>query len=136
MELRLHRDLCAPGYTLGTLYVDGDFLGYTCEDADRWLEAGGRKVYGQTAIPRGRYRIERRWWARFSVTVPHLLDVPGFEDIYIHGGNDAGDSYGCPLLGAVRTADGVRDCHGVNQHLRAMVELAELKGEEVWITVD
>lgn len=136
MELRLHRDLCAPGYTLGKLYVDDAFLGYTCEDADRTLETGGKKVYGKTAIPRGRYRVERRWWSRFSVTVPHLLDVPGFEGIYIHGGNDADDSLGCPLLGAQRTRDGVRDCAGVNHQLRAMVELAELNGEEVWITID
>lgn len=136
MEWRLHRDLCAPGYTLGTLYVDGSFLGYTCEDEDRYLEAGGGKVYGKTAIPRGRYRVERRWWARFAVTVPHLLDVPGFEGIYIHGGNTAADSYGCPLLGAVRTTDGVRNSADVNRHLRAMLELAELNGEETWISID
>lgn len=136
MELRLHRDICAPGYTLGTLYADGDFLGYTCEDADRCLEAGGEKIHGETAIPRGRYKVERHWWARFGVTVPHILDVPGFDGVYIHGGNRASDSYGCPLLGAVRTSDGVRDCHDVNQHLRAMVELAEMSGEAVWITID
>lgn len=136
MELRLHRDTCAPGFTLGKLYVDDDFLGYTCEDEDRQLESGGEKVYGKTAIPRGRYRVSRAYWSKFKVTVPHILDVPGFTGIYIHGGNNADDSFGCPLLGAVRTPDGVKDAKGVNQHLRDMIEMAEIAKEEVWITID
>jgi hypothetical protein len=115
--------------------IDDSFFGYTCEDFDRQLEIGGEKVYGQTAIPRGRYRVQLAYWKKFRVIVPHILDVPKFTGVYIHGGNRAIDSLGCPLLGETRTPDGVENCAGVNKRLRDMVEHCEENGEEVWITI-
>ena len=53
MILELKRDgFIQPN--LGKLFVDGKLLGQTLEDQDRHLEAGGEKIYGATAIPRGR----------------------------------------------------------------------------------
>ena len=70
MEIRIKR---APaesgnGWTHGRLSTDeGGFLCWTLEDTDRGLrqdmpleEIKRRKVYGQTAIPAGRYPIQMR----------------------------------------------------------------------------
>jgi hypothetical protein len=135
MELELVRDVFEPDCTLGRMFVDNGFLGYTCEDCDRRLEDGGEKIYGETAIPRGRYKVISSWSARMHKTLPELLGVPGFIGIRIHGGNDSADTLGCPLLGSERTDDGVRDCAAVNAHLLALIEEAEAHHEDIWITV-
>lgn len=136
MDLRLYRDVLAPLYTLGVLSVDGDFLGYTCEDTDRQLENGGEKIHGATAIPRGRYRVVLSWSPRFKKYMPEVLGVPQFTGVRIHGGNRSADTLGCPLLGSERTADGVRNCKDVNLHLIAILEEAEHRKEEAWLTVE
>jgi len=136
MELRLHRDTFEPDMTLGILYVDGDYLGQTLEDCDRHLEAGGEKVYGETAIPRGRYRVVMSWSPHFGKLMPEVLGVAGFVGVRIHGGNSPANTLGCVLLGEKRTSDGIEDCAPTNQHLRDMLEECELKREEVWLTVE
>jgi hypothetical protein len=130
-ELRLHRDVFDPGFTLGVLYHDDAFLGYTCEDAER----EGDKVYGKTAIPRGRYRVTISHSARFGKDMPEVHDVPGFSGVRIHGGNTAADTLGCPLLGSKRTNNGVRNCAAINEHLMDLLRAALAVGE-VWLTID
>lgn len=77
---------------------------YTCEDEQRV-----KKVANETRIPAGRYEIKlrnagsmnARYSERFSYHsgMPHLQDVPNFEYIYIHIGNDDDDTSGCILVG-------------------------------------
>ena len=63
MRLRLERKYFKEDYTIGNLYVDGEFFSNTLEDKNRDLNKNGRfdngeaKVYGQTCIPFGTYRI-------------------------------------------------------------------------------
>jgi len=70
----------------------------------------GIKVNGETRIPNGVYNIElrnaggmtKRYAARFPGLhrgMLHLQDVPGFEWVYIHIGNDDDDTLGCILTG-------------------------------------
>jgi hypothetical protein len=73
------------------------------------------RVYGETAIPKGTYQItldvvspkfKDRSWATFCEgKLPRLLDVPGFEGVLIHTGNEASNSLGCLLVGQ-KTKDG------------------------------
>lgn len=134
MILELKRDgKVTPNY--GELYVDGVLLGQTLEDQDRFLEKGGEKIYGDTAIPRGRYRVVLSMSNRFKKIMPEVLSVPGFSGIRIHAGNDEVDTLGCPLLGHVRTATGIADCKGPNTRLIDALAAAELRGEEVWLEV-
>lgn len=135
MELQIHREILGDDFTLGTLSINNEFFGYTCEDKDRKLESGGEKVYGKTAIPRGRYKVELTYSPHFSRVTPELVDVPYFSNIRIHGGNTSEDTLGCPLLGATRTKTGVSNCAERNTTLIAMMERAEDFGEEVWIEV-
>lgn len=136
MKLELVRDDFTDLRTLGKLYVDGVYLGETCEDCDRHLENGQEeKVYGQTAIPRGLYKVILSFSQRFKKPLPEVLDVPGFTGVRIHAGNTAADTHGCPLLGRVRTADGVANCAPVVQRLIDMLETAEEAGEAVTLEV-
>lgn len=146
MKLLVNRDVKASTFTLGTFTVDGKHLGYTCEDTDRTLEDDkngdgnpvdpGEKVYGETAIPRGTYKVELSFSHRFQKVMPEILNVPQFSGVRIHGGNRSKDTLGCILLGAQRLQDGVANCAGVNTRLIELIQQAEDRGEEVWITVE
>ena len=112
MNLEIIRDIFDPDFTLGELSVDGKHFGYTCEDCDRYIEVHGEsaKVQDQTAIPRGRYKVEVSFSNRFQRELPIFLAVPFFTGIRIHGGNTAANSSGCVLLGRVREIEGVSNC--------------------------
>ena len=136
IKFLLQRDVCAPGFTLGRLFVDGMMYGFTCEDQDRKLEENpGAKIKGRTAIARGLYRLTLSFSNRFKKVMPLIKDVPGFEGVRIHGVNDADDTEGCPLLGKTRTAVGVINCADVNAALIEFIRQAEDQGDAVWIEV-
>ena len=53
-----------PNYTIGKLFINGVFFANTLEDTDRGLtqnmsedEIKKKKIYGQTAIPTGTYKV-------------------------------------------------------------------------------
>jgi hypothetical protein len=96
MKLLLKRVALKDTYTIGKLYVDGVFFCHTLEDTVR---PDGIKVYGETAIPDGIYKVIITMSARFKRKLPLLLDVPMFEGIRIHPGNTAVDTHGCILVG-------------------------------------
>lgn len=119
MKLELKRVYKGNDYTIGKLYIDGEYFCDTIEDCDRGLtqdmsleEINKIKVYGKTAIPTGTYKItlsvksnkysnfKKYKWAKIcDGYIPRLLDVPGYEGILIHVGNKAEDSSGCILVG-------------------------------------
>lgn len=135
MLIELRRDTFDDKRTFGRMFVDGKYLGEVLEDKDRYLENGGEKVYGQTAIPRGRYQVSVTYSNRFKKPMPQIHDVPGFDGVRIHGGNSDADTLGCPLLGSVRTGSGIANCKVPNERLMHMLELAEEQGQEVWIEI-
>ena len=87
MILELIRDEETPTRMFGKLFIDGRYFGETLEDTDREIEKGGVKVYGESAIPRGRYPVIVSMSRRFGREMPEVLDVPQFSGIRIHGGN-------------------------------------------------
>lgn len=110
MNLTLERVQFSDSFTIGRLFVDGEPRCWVCEDAVR--EVPGRpvsewKVYGQTAIPYGTYKIAITMSQRFGRPLPLLLDVPGFSGVRIHPGNTAKDTEGCLLPGLDRLTNGV-----------------------------
>lgn len=93
-------------YRKGNLYVDGRLILKTLEDKDRSLNQSmdiadimDRKVFGDTAIPFGTYKVKYRWSNLNNAMVPGLIDVKGFRDIEIHVGNSSKDCKGCILVG-------------------------------------
>lgn len=147
MEILLKRVNRADRYTEGRLSFDGRHVCDTVEDTDRdanrngRLDTGETKVYGETAIPNGRYRVTLEYSPRLSPRyggrrIPTIHGVPGFEGIRMHTGNTAADSNGCPLVG-IRSGAGVlsrsRDTF-LNAVLPPM-EAADARKEAMWITV-
>lgn len=94
--------------TLGLLYIERDFQCFVLED-----QYQNEKVYGETRIPEGTYEMKfrkegdfhQRYRNRFQHSdlqhrgMIELQDVPGFEYILIHTGNEDDDTAGCLLLG-------------------------------------
>lgn len=116
MKLLLKRIAKMEKYTIGKLYIDGEYFADTLEDTYRNLAStmskdkiAKVKVYGKTAIPTGTYVIDmntvspkfgKRSWAQpYGGKVPRLQDVPGYEGVLIHPGNTADDTSGCILVG-------------------------------------
>lgn len=107
MLITIDRAWKKDGYTISRLYVNGELFGCnTLEDTDRGLrqdmqleEIKKKKVYGQTAIPRGSYECVYTYSNRFKKMLPLLLNVKGFEGIRIHSGNSSKDTEGCILVG-------------------------------------
>jgi hypothetical protein len=137
MEMKLHRDKLSIISSMGELFIDGSTERecFTLEDEDRKLEAGGVKVYGRTAIPRGRYKVELDWSPKYGRDMPHVLDVPGFTGIRIHSGNRAEDTEGCILVGRSRHENWLRDSKIAFEELLKKLNVAWAKGEEVWLTI-
>ena len=98
MKLKLIRKYFNETYTIGKLYINEIYFCDTLEDTVRDLTKEA-KVYAQTAIPSGVYKVVVTMSNKFKRLLPLLLNVPYFIGIRIHRGNTANDSAGCILLG-------------------------------------
>jgi hypothetical protein len=135
VKLLLQREILSDVTTLGTLYVNGVFECKTLEDRDRLLESGGEKMYGETAIPRGTYKVIITYSNRFKKPMPLLVGVPQFEGVRIHPGNTAEDTYGCILVGVGIGADKLFNSRQAYEKLFNKIEAAESLGEEIEIEI-
>lgn len=96
MRMVLKRKYKGPDYTIGDLYLNGEWFCNTLEDIVR---PAGQKIYGETAIPAGKYKVIKTMSPRFKKLLPLICDVPGFAGVRIHAGNTAADTEGCVLVG-------------------------------------
>ena len=96
-NLRLERE-CLEERTLGKLYINKEFFCSTIEDKYRDLSKE-KKVYGETCIPFGTYKVIINMSPKYGRLMPRLLDVPHFDGILIHSGNTEQDSAGCIIVG-------------------------------------
>lgn len=150
MDLRLKRIARRDTYTIGHLYVDGKYFCDTIEDTDRGLKQSlpasvnkGKKRYGATAIPTGRYQVvmnvkspkfsKRKQYEFCDGYLPRLLNVPAFEGVLIHIGNTARDTEGCLLVGRNTKVGKVLESAATFRALYA--KLKEAKGM-IFITVE
>ena len=129
MELLLQRNPSANGCTIGTLSVDGEFECYTLEDVVR---PDGEKVYGQTAIPAGRYHVAITMSNRFKILLPLLEDVANFEGVRIHPGNTAADTDGCILVGQSKTDSSIGSSRAAFAVLFEKMQAAD----DIWLTIE
>lgn len=141
MTLRLIREPSRQGVTLGVLFVEGVFFGFTCEDQIR--ERDGVpvelwKVPGETCIPHGRYRVIVTDSPKFGRPLPLLVNVPGFEGIRMHPGNSQADTDGCILPGFGRDAVArkVTDSRVACDALQRQIDAASGSGDPVWLSIE
>lgn len=153
LELLLDRKYRKETYTIGNLYVDGEWFCNALEDKDRGLsqtmpieEINKIKVYGETAIPTGRYEVRMdivspkyngvKWYKdNFGGRMPRLESVKGFSGILIHSGNTALDSNGCILVGMNKAKGKVLDSRATFQKLWKILEQARKAGKKIYLTV-
>ena len=102
MHIRVVREPTKNDTTLGALFIDDHWQCHTLEDIIRPV---GEKIYGETAIPPGRYKLVLSMSNRFKKILPEVLAVPNFTGIRIHAGNTAKDTHGCLLLGQTRNVE-------------------------------
>lgn len=110
MRLKLLRNRFTDEYTTGQLYLEDTYFCFTLEDEVR--EITGQpvekwKVNGETAIPRGIYKLTLETSTRFGPDTITIHNVPGFKGIRIHSGNSEKDTEGCPIVGYRITKEGV-----------------------------
>lgn len=133
MELTLKRVALRDTYTIGRLYVNGTLYCDTLEDKVRDLTREA-KVYGKTAIPAGRYEVVFNYSPKYGRKMPRLLNVPHFDGILIHSGNDEYDTAGCILVGQNKVVGKVLNSVATFEPLRLKIEQACKRGK-VFITV-
>jgi hypothetical protein len=129
VELHLYRKTSNDKRTLGELTVNGAMECFTLEDAIR-----EKKVYAQTCIAPGRYRVILSYSNRFKQLMPEVLNVPEFTGIRIHSGNTEHDTEGCILVGEKQSPTAV-----LNSRLAYRALLAKLKKvaatEKIYLTI-
>ena len=130
MKLTLKRIALRPTYTIGKLYIDGEYFCDTCEDCVRDTNRNGRfdespKKYGLTAIPYGTYKVILSMSNRFKRVLPLLLDVPEFSGIRIHAGNTADDSLGCILVGENKQVGKVLNSRNTERKLMKVLQATD-----------
>lgn len=141
MLIYVHRKYLKDTYSIGKLYINGEYFCDTLEDKDRGLSDAlststnkKRKVYGETAIPTGSYEVDLYYWAKYRKEYPHLKDVKAFEGILIHGGSNENHTLGCILVGKNSAVGRLTD-NGACRKLTAMVKQALESGEKVTCVV-
>ena len=155
MELTLKRIALRSEYTIGKLYVDGEYVCDTIEDTVRDLDKDGKfangevKIPGKTAIPYGRYEITMKvkspkysnfskysWAKKYDGYLPRLLNVPHFDGVLIHVGNSALDSEACVLVGENKVVGKV--INSVNTFRRLMDDYlvpAKKRNEKIFMVI-
>lgn len=152
MKLKLIRSYLGPKYTIGHLYINGQYFCDTIEDVDRKLDKSmplkeilRLKVKHQTAIPTGIYDIamgvkspKYSTKPKFKFTegrMPRLLGVPGFDGILIHSGTTQEDSSGCLIVGQNKAVGKVINSFDTFTALWNVLNKAYLKKEKITIEI-
>lgn len=161
MEIIIERKYLKSKYTIGNLYIvengSKKWICNTIEDKVRDLNKDGDlddygegKVYGETAIPYGRYKVDMETvspkFSRYTFyrnvcqgKLPRLLNVKHFAGILMHvadGDNGADLLLGCIGVGKNTIKGGLTD--GKNTFIKVYRILKEYhdKGEEIWVTIE
>ena len=151
MELILKRIARRDTYTIGKLYVNGEYFCDTIEDKDRGLRQDMQpsviraiKRKGVTAIPTGRYRVtldvqspkfrKKPMYQFCDGYLPRLVNVTCFEGVLIHVGNTAKDTEGCLLVGKNTKVGKVLESRQTFVKLYGV--LLEGKSEGIYITIE
>lgn len=157
MELTLKRRFKGPKYTIGSLFINGEYFCDTIEDIDRKLndsmteeEIKRIKVYGETAIPYGTYKVDMNTISpKFSSysfykntcsgKIPRLCNVRGFDGILIHvanGPNGAELVKGCIGVGFNTIKGGLTEGKQVFTNLYKTLLQSKATGENINITIE
>lgn len=139
MKIEVKRIAKRSTYTIGKMYIDGNYFCDTLEDVDRGINQKDSldtikkiKVAGVTAIPTGTYKVIVNMSPKFQRNLPRLIDVPGFEGILIHRGNTDKDTAGCILVGENKVVGKVINS---TVYEKKLVNILQNTKEDITITI-
>ena len=153
MKLLVKRVAKKNKYTVGKLYVNGNYFCDTIEDKDRGLDQSMTeanilklKVNHETAIPTGTYEIvmnvvsgsfsKKQLYKEFcGGKVPRLKYVKGFSGILIHSGTDQDSSSGCIIVGQNKVVGKVINSWETFKKLYTTLKKASDNGEKITLNV-
>ena len=153
LELLVDRKYKKETYTIGNLYVDGEWFCNTLEDKDRGLKSSMSldeierlKVYAETAIPAGRYEVRMnivspkynrvKWYKdNFGGRMPRLENVKGFSGVLVHPGTTAVDSAGCIIVGLNKKQGNVLESRATFTKLWKILEEANKNKKTIYLTI-
>jgi hypothetical protein len=157
MEILVYRKWPKTGYTIGRVYIDGALVANSLEDEDRGLSDAmderiirNRKIYGKTAIPRGRYTIDMDTvspkFAKYDFykevcngKLPRIKNVKGFDGILIHvadGPKGADLLEGCIGVGLNKVVGQLCEGKETFKKIYTMMKEAHERGEVIHITIE
>ena len=140
LRLKLIRVIKKEEYTEGVLFdIDANkSICQSLENRVRDVNADGDlddeyegKVYGETAIPYGTYKIKVTYSPAFDKRMVLIKGVKHFTGIRLHWGATALNSEGCILVGR-KIADGMLGNTGMTDYL---VQLLEAHGNQGTIEI-
>lgn len=141
VNITLKREIFTDSYTAGTMYIEGKRFGRTLERRNRDLnhkngfDNGEKKVYGDTCIPFGRYKLTVSYSPKFRRELILVNNVPEFSGIRIHRGNYPKDSIGCILV-AERFVNGrLYNSTPYETWITNYVKNEIKRGNEIWLTI-
>lgn len=142
MELKLKRYIFTDKSTISDLLIDGHYFCKVLEDVDRGLDSTMSleeikkiKVWGATAIPKGRYEVVLSYSNKFKQFLPEVLNVPGYSGIRIHVGNTPNHTEGCLLPGNWFYEDQVINSKATFGTLFPIIQ-SRAKKEKIFLTVE
>ena len=145
MELFVVRKHFKERYTIGKFYNENTYICDTLEDPIRDLkdlnhdgdfdDPGEGKIYGDTAIPCGRYEVILTDLPKLKRRLPLLLNVPGFTGILIHAGRNNKHTEGCILVGDNKRKGELENGPYFETTIRDMIDSVIAKFEKVYITI-
>lgn len=141
MKLLLRRVALRDTYTIGKLYIDGEYFCDTLENKVRDLNKNGvfdngeKKIYGKTAIPYGTYEIKWTYSPKYKKYTPQIMNVPEFNGVRIHAGNTEKDTLGCILVGINSVKGMVLQSRVTVNKLYPLIRAARIRKEEVTLTI-
>ena len=131
MQVFIDRKWKKETYTIGRVFIDGQFFANSMEDRDRGLhqdmsidEIKAKKVYGETAIPAGRYRVIMTYSPRFKRRLPLILNVKCFDGVRCHPLNTSKQSEGCIGFGKNDKVGWISDSKATHDRFEKMLEAA------------
>ena len=159
MEVLVKRIFRGADYTIGHLYINGEYICDTVEDRDRMLDDSQtldyikkNKVYSKTAIPTGSYRLtmnvkspkysKKSYYVKYcNAYMPRLLNVKGYDGILLHGTDTAtqhgtaGWSAGCVIVGYNKVKGAVINTHDAFEKIYKILKKASDNGEKITIKI-
>lgn len=137
MELTVNRIHKGIDYTIGELFINGTFFSHTLEDKVRILNSYEDKIYGETAIPIGRYKVIISYSNHFKQLMPEIVNVEFFKGIRIHAGNHKDNTNGCILVGECKNIEKGYIYNSKNTYNKLFKILQEAinRKEEIYINI-